>query len=111
MYFNISVLFIVDLTSILKSVFPTTYCFCLDGHLGGCVVAIIAAVVVFFLVFWFLFFIYLFIYLFNFSCCFDRYSYRCCHYCHRCCCFCCWCHRCLFVCVVIFVVKCLCFQS
>ena len=49
MYFNISVLCIVDTTSILKSVFPTTYCFCLDGHLGGCVIAITVAIVIFFL--------------------------------------------------------------
>ena len=45
MYFNISVLSIVDITSILKLMFPTAYCFCLDGHLGGCVVDIIVAVV------------------------------------------------------------------
>ena len=36
-YFNIFVHFIVDTTSILKLVFPTAYCFCLGGHLGGCV--------------------------------------------------------------------------
>ena len=45
MYFNISVLFIVDTTSILKLVFITVYCSCLDGHLDCCVVAIIVAVV------------------------------------------------------------------
>ena len=45
-YFNLSVLFVVGTTSILKSVFPTAYCFCLDGHLGDCAVAIIVAVVV-----------------------------------------------------------------
>ena len=44
-YFNISVLFIVDTTSILKLVFTTGYCSCLDGHLDCCVVAIIVAVV------------------------------------------------------------------
>ena len=58
--FNISVLFFVDTTSILKSVFPTS-CFCLDGHLGGCVVAIIAAAVVFFVYFFYVFVIYLFV--------------------------------------------------
>ena len=46
MYFNIFVLFIVDTTSILKLVFPTVYCFCLDGYFGGCVVAIIVTVVI-----------------------------------------------------------------
>ena len=60
-YFNISVLFIVDITTILKLVFPTLYCFCLDGHLGGCVVAIIVAIVFFV----FFLFIHLFIYLFT----------------------------------------------
>ena len=53
-YFNISVLFIVDTNSILKLVFPTASYFCLDGHLGGSVVFIIVTVVVVF--------IYLFIY-------------------------------------------------
>ena len=37
-YFNISVLFIGHTTSILKFLFPTPYCFCLDSNLGGCVV-------------------------------------------------------------------------
>ena len=64
-YFNTFVLFIVDTTSILKSVFPTAYCFCLDGNLGSCVVAIIVAVVFFYLfIYLFFVFIYLFIYLF-----------------------------------------------
>ena len=45
MLFNIFVLFIVDTTSILKLVFPTGYCFCLDGYFGGCAVAIIVTVV------------------------------------------------------------------
>ena len=58
MHFNISVLFVVDTTSILKLVFPTAYCSCLDGHLDCCVVAIIVAVVLA------VCFIYLFIYLF-----------------------------------------------
>ena len=44
-----NILFIVDTTSILKLVFPITYCFCLDSHLSGCVVAIIAVVIAFFL--------------------------------------------------------------
>ena len=57
-YFNIFVLFIVDTTSFLKLVFPTVYCFCLDGYFSGCVVAIIATVVVVVVA------IYLFIYLF-----------------------------------------------
>ena len=72
-YFNISVLSIVDITSILKLMFPTAYCFCLDGHLGGCVVDIIVAVVAVVVVVAISFFIYfvrflihfwLFIYLF-----------------------------------------------
>ena len=41
MYFNISVFFVVYNTSILKMVFPITYCFCLDSHLSACVVVII----------------------------------------------------------------------
>ena len=41
-YFDISVLFIVDNTSILKLVFPIYYCFCLDIKLIGCVVIIVA---------------------------------------------------------------------
>ena len=92
-YINISALFIVNTTSTLKSVVPTAYCFCLDGHLGGCAVAIVVAVVV---VVVFVLFCLLFIYLFNFFCRFGWYSYLCCHYCHPYCCFCCWCHRCLF---------------
>ena len=48
MYFNISVLFIEDTTSILKFVFPITYCFCLYSHLSSCVVVIIVVVVAFF---------------------------------------------------------------
>ena len=47
MYFNISVLFIVATTSILKLVSPTAYCFGIDGHLGVCFVVIIVAIVVF----------------------------------------------------------------
>ena len=43
-YFNISVLLIVDTTTILKLVFPTAYCFCLESQLSGCVVAIIIVV-------------------------------------------------------------------
>ena len=61
-FFNISVLFIADATSILKSVFLTVYSFCLDDQFGGCVVAIIVgSVVAFFFAF------YLFTYLFTFS--------------------------------------------
>ena len=47
MYFNISVLCIVDTTSILKLVFSTAYCFCLDSHLNGCNAAIVVVVVIF----------------------------------------------------------------
>ena len=56
-YFNISVLFIVDTTSILKSLLPAAYYFCLDDYLGDCIVAItVTAVVVFiFLFFYFVF--------------------------------------------------------
>ena len=57
--FNIFVLFIVDTTSILKLVFPTVYCFCLDGYVGGCVVAIIVTVVGF--IYLFIYFVFLFI--------------------------------------------------
>ena len=59
MHFNIFLLFIIDTTSILKLVFPTVYCFCLDGYFGGFVVAIVFTVV----------FIYLFTYLFIYSFC------------------------------------------
>ena len=63
MYFHISVLFILDTISILKLVFPTVYCFCLDGYVGGCVLAIIVTVVVFIYLFILLFC--LFIYYFS----------------------------------------------
>ena len=63
-FFNIFVLFIVDTTFILKLVFPTVYCFCLDGYFGGCVVAIIVTVVFVFIYLFIWFFVYLFIYLF-----------------------------------------------
>ena len=89
-YFNIFVLFIVDTTSILKLVFPTVYCFCLDGYFGGCVVAIIVTVVVFIYLF-----IYFYLFIYYFFCRFNCYSYFCCRCCHRYCCFCCWSHRCL----------------
>ena len=46
--FNISVLFIVDTTSVLKLFFPLSYWFCHDGQLKGCVVVIINVVVAFF---------------------------------------------------------------
>ena len=61
-YFHISIVFILDTTSILKLVFPTVYCFCLDGYVDGCVVAIIVTVVVFiylFILFFCLFIIFL----------------------------------------------------
>ena len=45
-YFNIFILVIVDNTSVLKLVFPITYCCCLDSHLSGCVVVVIIVVVV-----------------------------------------------------------------
>ena len=45
-YFDISVLFIVDATFILNFECPTVYCFCLDVHLHDCVVAIIVTVFV-----------------------------------------------------------------
>ena len=87
-YFNIFVLFIVDATSILKLVFPSVYCFCLDGYFRRCVVAIIANVVVVVAFIYLFIFVYLFIYLFIclfiyllFFCRFDCYSYFCC-----CCC-------------------------
>ena len=48
-FFNISGLFIVDTTSVLKLMFLITYCFCLDSHLSGCVVVIINIVIAFFL--------------------------------------------------------------
>ena len=67
--FNSVVLVIADTTSILKLVFPTVYCFCLDGYVGGCAVVAIIAITT-----------YLFIYLL-FFCPFDCYSYFCC----RCC--------------------------
>ena len=35
------ILFIVDNTSVLKLVFPITYCFCFENHLSGCVVVVI----------------------------------------------------------------------
>ena len=63
MYFDISVLFIVDTTSILKLMFPTVFCFRLDGYFGGCLVAIIVTAVVFIYLIIHLF-IYLPIYLF-----------------------------------------------
>ena len=66
-FFNIFVLFIVDTTFILKLVFPTVYCFCLDGYFGGCVVAIIVTVVFVFIYLFIWFFVYLFIYLFIYS--------------------------------------------
>ena len=78
-YVNISVLFIIYTTSILKFVFPTAYCFCLGGCLGGCLVVIVVAVVAVasiylfaclfcFLVYLFIYlFVYLFIYLFIYS--------------------------------------------
>ena len=66
MHFNIFVLFIVDTTSILTLVFPTIYYFCLDGYIGGCVVAIIVTVVVVFIYLFYLFILF-FVYLFIFS--------------------------------------------
>ena len=48
-YFNVSVLFIVYKTSILKLVFPTFFCFCLDSHLSGCVVVVVVDVAFFLL--------------------------------------------------------------
>ena len=45
-YFDIFFLFIVDATFILKFECPTVCCFCLDGHLYDCFVAIIVSVVV-----------------------------------------------------------------
>ena len=62
-YFHISIVFILDTTSILKLVFPTVYCFCLDGYVGGCVVAIIVTVVGF--IYLFIYFVFLFIYYFS----------------------------------------------
>ena len=97
-YFSILVLFNEDTTSILKLVFTTVYCFCLDGYVGGYVFAITNTIVVVFIyLFIYLFiclFVYLFIYLLFFWC-FDFFSYFCQRCCHRHCCFCCWSHRCL----------------
>ena len=90
-YFNISVLFIVNTTFILKLVFPTSYCFCLDDRLGGYVVATIVPVFIVAFTYFFIYLVYLFIY--YIFCRFDRYSYLCCRCCHRYCCFCCWCYR------------------
>ena len=73
MHFNIFVLFIADTTSILKLVFPTVYCFCLDGYFGGCVVAIIVTVVVVAVVLFIYLFIYIFIYFAFFVCLFIYY--------------------------------------
>ena len=61
MYFNISVLFVVNTTFILKLVFPTAYCFCLDGRLGGYVVANIVPAFIVVFTYLFIYFIYLFI--------------------------------------------------
>ena len=99
-YLNISFLFTVDTTFILKLAFLLLFVSVLmQGHLGGCVVAIIVNVVVVVVVYLFIYLdflsIYLFIYLFIFFCRFDRYSYLCCRCFHRYCYFCCWCHRCL----------------
>ena len=64
-YLNISFLFTVDTTFILKLAFLLLFVFVLmQGHLGGCVVAIIVNVVVVVVVYLFRFFVYLFIYLF-----------------------------------------------
>ena len=73
MHFNIFVLFIADTTSVLKLVFPTVYCFCLDGYFGGCVVAIIVTVVVVAVVLFIYLFIYIFIYFAFFVCLFIYY--------------------------------------
>ena len=99
-YLNISFLFTVDTNFILKLAFLLLFVSVLmQGHLGGCVVAIIVNVVVVVVVYLFIYLdflsIYLFIYLFFFFCRCDRYSYLCCRCFHRYCYFCCWCHRCL----------------
>ena len=75
-HFNIFVLFIVDNTPIFNLAFPTADCFCIDGHLGGCVIAIIVTVAaaVFIQLFTF-FFVFLFIYLKLFFLPPCRYSY------------------------------------
>ena len=65
-YFNISVLFIVNTTFILKLVFPTSYCFCLDDRLGGYVVATIVPVFIVAFTYLFIYLVYLFIYLLYF---------------------------------------------
>ena len=70
-YLNISFLFTVDTTFILKLVFLLLFVSVLmQGHLGGCVVAIIVNVVVVVVVYLFIYLdflsIYLFIYLFFF---------------------------------------------
>ena len=55
--FNSVVLVIADTTSILKLVFPTVYCFYLDGYVGGCASVAIIAITTYL-------FFYLLIYLF-----------------------------------------------
>ena len=62
MCFNSVVLVIADTTSILKLVFPTVYCFYLDGYVGGCAAVAIIAITTY-LFFYLL--IYLFIYYFS----------------------------------------------
>ena len=69
-YFYIPVLFIVYTTSILKSVLPITYCFCLDSHFSDYINVIINVAVAF-----------LFYYC-------NRYSYLCYHGYHQYCYFC-----------------------
>ena len=76
MYFNISVLsfFILDNTSILKLVFPITYCFCLDSLLSGCVAVIIVVVAFFSVIITYL--------------CYHGYHHYC-YFCYTCVIFCC----------------------
>ena len=57
---------VVDVTSILKLAFPTAYCLCPDGHLGGFAVDIVVAVAVLF-IYLFILFIFCFYLFFIYS--------------------------------------------
>ena len=91
-YFNISVLFIADTTSILKLVFPATNCFLLPLLLLLLLLFLFICLFIYFVfclfIHLFCFFVCLFIFFFFWR--FNRYSYFCYRCCHRYCCFCCW---------------------
>ena len=50
MYFNVSDLFIVDTTSILKLMFPVAFCFWVDSCLGYCVAVVVVIFIYLFIV-------------------------------------------------------------